>query len=85
MENTDFWMVCFLFDKRDGTYVGVKSENVSARTHTSVKNHCSQLLDIYDNSVAPSEWMVARVKEEADSMGRVLNTENLIQADIAEK
>lgn len=54
----------FLFDKRDGTYVGVKSENVSARTHTSVKNHCSQLLDIYDSSVAPSEWMVARVEEE---------------------
>ena len=50
-----------------------------------MKNHCSQLLDIYDSSVAPSEWMVARVEEEADSMGRVLNTENLIQADIAEK
>ena len=34
----------FLFDKRDRTYIGVKSENVSAENHTAIKNHCAELV-----------------------------------------
>mgnify|MGYP001622955739 FL=1 len=54
----------FLFDKRDRTYIGVKSENVSAENHTAIKNHCAELVSSYENSDTPSEWMIAEVENE---------------------
>lgn len=54
----------FLFDKRDETYIGVKSENVSEENHTAIRKNCQELIGKYENSEISSKWMIVRVEKE---------------------